>query len=77
MFKVYVLHSASFDKIYIGFSFDLETRILYHNELGKKGFTLRFRPWTLVYTETLETKSDAMKRERELKSAQGRKFIWH
>ena len=76
MFKVYVLHSVSFDKIYIGFTSDLEKRILHHNELGKKGFTLKFRPWAVAYTETFETKSEAMKRERELKSAQGRKFVW-
>ena len=76
MFKVYVLHSVSFNKIYIGYTSDLEKRLLSHNELGKKGFTLKFRPWTLVYSEDLETKSKAMKREKELKSAQGRKFIW-
>ena len=75
MFKVYVLHSVSFNKIYIGYTSDIDERMLSHNELGKKGFTLKFRPWTLIYTESFNTKSEAMKREKELKSAQGREFI--
>ena len=76
MFTVYVLYSASFNKIYIGHTFNLDERMLSHNLLSKKGYTLKFRPWSLVYTEEFATKADAMKREKELKSAKGRKFIW-
>ncbi len=50
--------------------------MLSHNELGKKGWTINFRPWGLIYQEEFETKQDALKRERELKTATGRKFIW-
>ena len=75
MFTVYVLYSPAFDKIYIGYSSNLTERLLSHNELGKKGWTIKFRPWILVYTEVFSTKSDAMKREKELKSYQGRVFI--
>jgi putative endonuclease len=76
MFTVYVLYSASFDKIYIGYTSNLDERMLSHNSLSKKGFTSRFRPWSLVYTEEFSAKIDASKREKELKSAKGRKFIW-
>ena len=76
MFTVYVLFSAAFNKIYIGFSSDLEQRIRSHNVLATKGYTIRYRPWTLVYKEVFDTKSEAMKREKELKSAKGRAFIW-
>ena len=76
MFVVYVLYSEKFNKIYIGFTHDLENRLLSHNELGKKGWTKNFRPWTVLYKETFDEKSDAMKREKELKSAKGRAFIW-
>ena len=76
MFTVYVLYSSSFNKIYIGFTSNLEARILSHNHLANKGYTLKFRPWEIIYTEIFETKSEAMKREKELKSANGRKFIW-
>ncbi|WP_325635244.1 GIY-YIG nuclease family protein, partial [Parapedobacter sp.] len=45
MFTVYVLHSGKHDKIYIGFTSNLEQRLKSHNELGKKGWTIKFRPW--------------------------------
>jgi len=75
MFTVYVLHSVKYDKIYIGFTSDLETRIKSHNQLSEKGWTVRYRPWELIYTETYDDKQSAMRREQELKSAQGRLFI--
>jgi len=31
MFTVYVLYSSTFDKIYIGFTSDLEARILFNS----------------------------------------------
>ena len=76
MFTVYVLFSPSHMKIYIGFTSNLEQRLLSHNELGKKGFTLKYRPWEVIHTETFETKKEAMQREKSLKTAAGRRFIW-
>ena len=76
MFTVYVLYSKDYDKIYIGFTSNLEQRLLSHNELGKKGWTIKFRPWQLIYKEKYSEKSDAMKREKQLKTATGRNFIW-
>jgi putative endonuclease len=75
LFYVYVLHSVSHDNIYIGFTSDLEARIKSHNELATKGWTIKFRPWNLIHAETFQTKSEAMRRERELKSSRGRNFI--
>ena len=75
MFTVYALHSPNYDKIYIGFTSNLELRLLSHNEVSKKGFTAKYRPWNLIYSEEYEDKSSAMKREKELKSYRGREFI--
>ncbi|HNE51074.1 MAG TPA: GIY-YIG nuclease family protein [Chitinophagales bacterium] len=75
MFVVYVLHSPRFDKIYIGFTSDLQNRIKAHNELATKGWTIKFRPWTVIYTETFDNKKDAIEREKQLKSAKGRLFV--
>ena len=76
MFTVYVLYSREFEKIYIGFTSDLETRFKSHNELGTKGWTIKYRPWIILYQEEFDSKSEAMKREKELKSGKGREFIW-
>lgn len=75
MFTVYVLYSPSFDQIYIGYTSDLANRLLSDNELATKGHTIKFRPWVITHTEEFVTKSEAMKREKELKSANGRKYI--
>jgi putative endonuclease len=76
MYKVYVLYSSKYNKIYIGYTGNLEGRLLSHNELSKKGWTIKFRPWILVHKEEFETKAAALKREKELKTAAGRRFIW-
>ena len=76
MYIVYILYSVRFNKIYIGYTSDLENRFKSHNELGIKGWTIRFRPWEILHTENFESKSNAMKREKQLKSAAGRDFIW-
>jgi putative endonuclease len=75
MFTVYVLYSPSFRKIYIGYTSDLADRLVSHNELSTKGYTLKYRPWKLIYKEEYSQKSEAMKREKELKSAKGRTFL--
>ena len=76
MFTVYVLYSQKFDQIYIGFTSDLTNRFLSHNELATKGHTIKYRPWAIAYTEECESKSEALKREAQLKTANGRIFVW-
>jgi len=75
MFVVYALYSKTFDKIYIGFTSNMDERFKSHNELAKKGWTIKFRPWQIIYQESCSSKAEAMKREKELKTATGRKFI--
>jgi len=75
IYTVYVLHSLRFDKIYIGFTSNLISRFHSHNSLATKGHTIRYRPWTVIHTEVFHTKSEAMKREKQLKSSRGRASI--
>ncbi|WP_439483517.1 GIY-YIG nuclease family protein [Cyclobacterium plantarum] len=75
MFTVYALYSEKFDKIYIGFTSNLQKRLISHNELGTKGWTIRYRPWKVIHTETFESKIEAMNREKYLKTGVGREFI--
>ncbi|WP_426670700.1 GIY-YIG nuclease family protein [Mucilaginibacter sp. McL0603] len=77
MFTVYALYSTKYNKIYIGFTSDLNNRFLSHNELATKGHTIKYRPWVIAYTEEYGTKSEALKREAQLKTANGREFIWN
>ena len=75
MFTVYVLHSQLFDKIYIGYSSDIDKRLFAHNHVSNKGWTKSFQPWKIIYTEEFDKKRDAMIREKQLKSSKGREFI--
>jgi len=75
MFTVYVLYSPTFNQIYIGYTSDITNRFLSHNQLATKGHTIKYRPWIIGYTEEFVTKSEAMTREKQLKSSNGRQFI--
>ena len=53
---------------------DLKRRIYEHN-LGKNKSTRPYRPWTLVYFDSFETRVEARSREKYLKSGIGREFL--
>ncbi len=74
-FVVYILYSEKFNKNYTGFTSNLIERFKSHNELGTKGHTLKFRPWKVIHVEFFNSKSEAMKREKFLKTGVGREFI--
>ena len=74
-FVVYILYSEKFDKKYIGFTTSIIARFKSHNELAKKGWTIKFRPWRVVHLEFHKSKKAAMHREKFLKSGQGRAWI--
>jgi len=75
MFTVYVLRSLRNSKRYVGYTAkDAEHRLLEHNN-GSNEYTRRNGPFILIYREVFPTKSEALKREKFLKSGQGRKFL--
>jgi putative endonuclease len=78
MFYVYVLISESTGKRYVGQTDDLERRVTEHNcpEHNKRKYTTRNSgPWRLIHSEEYSTRSEAMIRERWLKSRSGRRFL--
>jgi len=56
-------------------SSDLINRFHSHNVFAKKGFTINYRPWIVVYVEFCENKKSALICEKQLKSSRGRRFI--
>jgi len=63
---VYMLKSLKDEKFYTGHTADLKKRLKQHNS-GRVRSTKARRPFELVYWESLETRREAMLRERELK----------
>ena len=66
MFYVYIL--LCFDgSLYTGYTTDIDHRVLQHNLKKGAKYTRGRTPVTLVYCETLASKSDALKREITVK----------
>ena len=66
-FTVYILFSALKNKFYIGFTADIVSRLIRHNQKSK-GFTGSVNDWELLYTEKYESKIEAQNREIQIKS---------
>ena len=74
MFVVYILYSNSLDRYYTGSTNNLERRLTEHNR--KKGkYTDAGIPWTLVYSEVFNSRAQASRREKEIKSKKSKDFI--
>ena len=75
MFYVYIIQSVKDGRIYTGYTSDLRKRLEEHNQEKTKSIKHR-TPFILVYYEAYLNKTDARKREIELKkNAQQRKFL--
>jgi putative endonuclease len=61
-------------KFYIGVTSNIEKRIHYHNS-GRSPFTKNKGPWHLVYSETYQTRQQALLREKEIKGWKSSKRI--
>ena len=75
MFWTYILYSSDYEKYYIGFTHDLEGRLIAHNHPKNKGYTKRFQPWIIVYSKSFNAKKEAMDFELYLKSLKSKQAI--
>lgn len=77
-FVVYVIRNDE-GKIYIGQTANLTTRLKRHNgELisSKRSYTkINHGIWKIFYKEIYSSRSEALLREKQLKSFRGRQFI--
>ncbi|HMM62151.1 MAG TPA: GIY-YIG nuclease family protein [Candidatus Saccharibacteria bacterium] len=76
MYDVYVIYNSVADKYYIGQTEDIARRLVEHNNHTYKSYTSRFPgEWKLIHIESVSTRSEALKREKGLKSGRGREYI--
>jgi len=66
MYKIYILQSLKNKRHYIGQTLNIDKRLEKHNS-GQVKSTKSFCPWKLIYTENYKTRSEACKREIEIK----------
>lgn len=74
MFYLYILQSEKNGRFYIGSCEDIDARLARHNA-GATTSTKSGRPWKVVYFEEFSTRSEAIKRENEVKVKKSRKYI--
>ena len=75
MYFVYVLYSSQYGETYVGYTSDLNGRLLAHNHPQNKGYTKRYQPWEVIHFETFSTKQEAMTREKIFKTGKGREEL--
>lgn len=68
MWIVYILRCSD-SSLYTGITSDIERRVTEHNSSEKLGakYTKTRRPVTLVHSESYQTRSEALKREWQIK----------
>lgn len=74
MYYLYILYSVKRGRFYTGHCEDVGDRFVRHNK-GRSKATKSGVPWVLVYSQAFETRSEAIHREREIKSMKSRKYI--
>ena len=74
MHYFYILYSEKVNRYYYGSSKNPEIRIKLHNQGATKS-TKSGMPWELIYTECYLTKTEALRREKEIKKIRKRSYI--
>ena len=74
MYYTYVLQSLQDKNFYVGFTENLKLRFEQHNR-GSVESTKNRRPLKLIYYEACADKSDAIRREKYLKTHYGKMFL--
>lgn len=73
-YYVYIIKSSEGFR-YTGCTEDLQKRLKEHNNKSVSFWTKRDADWKLIYKEEFENKSEALKREKWLKTGIGRDFL--
>ena len=73
-YYVYVIQSKEGYR-YTGMTEDLDLRLKQHNDKTLSFWTKRGTNWKLIYKEEFESKTEALKREKWLKTGAGRDYL--
>ena len=74
MYYVYFLKNQKNDDLYIGSTENLDDRVALHNA-GRVKATKFYRPWQLVGFEEYNSRDEAVRRERFLKTGQQKEIL--
>jgi putative endonuclease len=64
MFYIYIIYSSKLDRYYVGYTSDIEARLVQHNS-GISSYTSKANDWKHMYQEQFTSREEAHKREVE------------
>ncbi len=72
----YILKNSA-GRLYVGQTSDLARRLTEHNDPArvKSRYTAKSGPWTLIWSEAHGSRSEAMERERQIKSMKSARWV--
>jgi len=75
IYTIYVLRSLKNKKRYTGYTSKIAEERLHQHLTGSNKWTRANGPFKIIHTEFFHSKTEAIKREKFLKSGQGRKWL--
>ena len=76
MHYVYILHSQTLNRFYVGQTQNLEQRInFHHNPTNKKAFVAKANDWELNYNIACNSNNQALAIEKHIKRMKSKKYI--
>ena len=76
MYFIYILYSNASDLFYVGYSTNVERRLMEHNSTSFTTFTSKHRPWILkALFVCSEQENEAMAIEKFIKKQKSRKLL--
>ena len=76
MYFVYVLRSELDHQLYVGYTTNVDQRVITHNK-GSVPSTKSRRPLKLIFYEAYLSQEDAIRREKYLKTTSGKGALKH
>ena len=74
--EVYILHSVSANRYYIGYTKDLTNRLNLHKEGAfENSFTSNYKDWKLFYRFECESIAQARRIEKHIKQMKSKKYV--
>jgi putative endonuclease len=74
MFFAYILQSEKTKRYYVGSTDNLGNRLKEHNS-GETVSSRRGIPWKIVHTEQFRTRSEAIRKEKQIKARGAQRYL--
>ena len=75
MHQVYILFSEKLNRHYIGYTSNLEERMVFHKNSENRKFTYNASDWELFYTIECSSKEQGLKIEKHIKAMKSKLYI--